>query len=389
MKIYVLGSYYSDNLGDGVICECVKMLLEKTFSAYEVIIWDLLDREGFHTDNSMTYNQVKGFWYRANARSMVSRLGIADKMLLHCERQVDKAREHINRFQPEKGDIVVFAGGQMFMDSYALLLDAYIKKCSDLGVPVILNACGTGPSCSRKIRKQLSQALANPCIKLLSCRDDVRWLNAMLADAGKKAVSTHDPALWAGTLYGIQKAQASDMIGLGIMYGHSVPIAWMVKFWVSVIKKLEKDHVRYKMFVNGGASDIAFMKEVYRRIPGPKRSYEDITAPVPETPAELVQLISGFQGLVSMRLHSIIIASSLGIPSVAVSWDRKLDFFYQKMGMTNRCFGFYNKADTIVGALFQTREQGIDMVKLNECRKKGFLLLKNAVRGLEQNEQNY
>ena len=38
MRILVLGSYYSSNLGDGVICECVAGQLKKVFPTAEIVI---------------------------------------------------------------------------------------------------------------------------------------------------------------------------------------------------------------------------------------------------------------------------------------------------------------------------------------------------------------
>ena len=47
MKILVLGSYYSPNLGDGVICICTAEKLRQMFPAAEVMIEDVLDRKEF------------------------------------------------------------------------------------------------------------------------------------------------------------------------------------------------------------------------------------------------------------------------------------------------------------------------------------------------------
>lgn len=48
---------------------------------------------------------------------------------------------------------------------------------------------------------------------------------------------------------------------------------------------------------------------------------------IPQTPDELITIISEYKGIISARLHSCIIAYSLGIPAVGLVWNDKLKLF--------------------------------------------------------------
>ena len=51
-KILVVGEYYSENLGDGIICENVKYLLENSFPEADIKISDIMGRLRFEEESS-------------------------------------------------------------------------------------------------------------------------------------------------------------------------------------------------------------------------------------------------------------------------------------------------------------------------------------------------
>ena len=57
---------------------------------------------------------------------------------------------------------------------------------------------------------------------------------------------------------------------------------------------------------------------------------------VPTSPEELVRTVSGFRGIITSRLHSCIVAYSLGVPFVAISWNNKLQYFAGNTGCPER-----------------------------------------------------
>ena len=60
-------------------------------------------------------------------------------------------------------------------------------------------------------------------------------------------------------------------------------------------------------------------------------------APPPGTPAELAAIISQLSGVVAHRLHACILAYAFRRPIVGLGWDRKLESFFQSVGL-DPCF---------------------------------------------------
>ena len=89
------------------------------------------------------------------------------------------------------------------------------------------------------------------------------------------------------------------------------------------------------LFTNGAEEDEQFLGRIVDD--GDRKAYlRDgllSIAPHPQTPEELVANLSRPSVVVAHRLHANIIAYSLGIPSVGLSWDQKVDSFFSE---TNR-----------------------------------------------------
>ena len=49
-------------------------------------------------------------------------------------------------------------------------------------------------------------------------------------------------------------------------------------------------------------------------------------------PEDLIRKVSSYAGIISTRLHPSIISYSLGVPSVGVIWNHKVDMFYETVG---------------------------------------------------------
>lgn len=349
MKILVLGSYYSDNLGDGVICDCVAEQLKELYPQAEVQIYDVLHRSCFRRESGVTMELLTDRRRHLIARRFVSRYGIIDKQYKSSGMRLADNRKQVEGIRDLACDLAVFAGGQLLMDSYALILAAYLKIFDEKGIPVILHACGTGPSVSAKTREELRKALSLACVKYISCRDDAEQVDRYYRKE-KKTVKTCDPALWSAEVYGIRKEErrAEAVLGLGIMYPDTEKISprRAMRFWCRLIRLLDQKKIRWQIFTNGGISDIVFAREILKQVRGgaaesPAALLADKKTELlaPDRPEELVRVIAGFDGILSFRLHSHIIAASLGIPSVAICWDEKVRAFFEKLGVGERCCG--------------------------------------------------
>lgn len=383
MKIIVLGSYYSDNLGDGVICECVARQLQNRYPQAEVTICDLLDRNSFQKEKGISMRLLSERRLHLVLRRLVTKWGFIDKQHLSSASRLHDHMGQVQRVCSRKCDLAVFAGGQMFMDSYALIVKAYVEGFAVQGVPVLMNACGTGPTYSPRVRAELSQALMNPQVKWISTRDDGDAIERYYLQGEKRVDITYDPALWSSELYQVSKDRNAVEIGLGILYPDTEQISprRAARFWWRLICQLEREGVVWRMFVNGGVGDLTFAHWVYHHLPAScrRRPFEDCMAAVPVQPEELLSTIAQFAGIISFRLHSHIIASSLDVPSVAVVWDDKLNFFFEKIGHPERCVYVTDAPEQVLIRLRQAMREGCPRDLLEKQKQYAGRLLLRAV----------
>lgn len=379
MRILVLGLYFSNNLGDAVICDCVAAQLHEHFPSAQIDIRDFMDRSEFSVVQEISVDELERRRRRAMLRRYASRYMHWDKQAKHENAQILKSIPYIDVVCSQTYDFVVFAGGQVFADSLALYLEAFVQRFSQKRTPMFFNACGTGPSASRQIRKRLSAALSDFWVKFVSSRDNVSLINQCYLTGAKKAVSVSDPALCCSEVYQVARNSRSNIVGLGMMYANSIPSKAVLKFWKRLILELEQRGVNWKIFVNGSGNDIAFARYVISNLQELNRPFEHCIAPVPRKPLDLVQLLAGFRSIISFRLHSHIIAASLDIPSVGVVWDDKLRFFFQKTGHEERCCTVSDKPETVLKKLQFAEKEGYDRLLLEKQKHDSVNLLFDTI----------
>ena len=334
MKILILGWYYSSNLGDAVICDCVAALLARRYPEAEIVIRDMGCREGFRFRSDFSLARFRKERRRHKLRIAATRLGW-DKVLSHEQWCVNAVGPGLERLGQESCDLVVFAGGQLFMDSLALYVEALTKAFTARGIPVFFNACGVGPSWSRQVQARLGKALTGPLVCHVSCRDNVALVNRW---CGREiAVPTADPALWESRVYGITRDDLSQTVGLGVMLAQTAPLSAAFRFWRRLIRLMNRRGISWKLFTNGSEADTAFARQLLASLPECRGKEAALLCPPPQSPEALVRTVAQFRSLISFRLHSHIIACSLGIPTVGMVWDSKLPFFFEKIRCPERC----------------------------------------------------
>lgn len=385
MNVLVLGVYYDGNLGDAVICDCVASRIKSHFKDAQIDVCDLLDRSEFVKQEEIPLELMMKRRCRRTLREWATVYLHWDKQLRNEQHKLENNEKYINDICNRNYDVVVFAGGQVFMDAFALFLDAYIQRFSKKKIPVIFNACGTGPSFSANIRERLSNALLNPCVKLISSRDDVELIEKHYLRNKKTAIETYDPALWVDDVYNVTKNSDACMVGLGMMFVYNENLHKVIRFWKNLIRLMEKRKIPWKIFVNGDISDVSFAKHVLRNIPELTLPVESYFAPVPENPKDLVHVIASFKSIISFRLHSHIIASSLGIPTVALVWDNKLRFFFEKIGHKERCITVDATPEEVLMRLDKAEAESYDRRIIEEQRCYADTLLCKAIRENTEN----
>ncbi|MEE3420700.1 MAG: polysaccharide pyruvyl transferase family protein [Lachnospiraceae bacterium] len=363
MKILLLGLYDSRNLGDAVLCDCTKAVLEEAFPEAEIVIGDLLGRTEFDPYGILPFSpkEQKKNRLRNSLRDVASRFTPLDRVYDH-ERQVlwrnlDRMKE--NRISD--ADAVVFAGGQVLTDTLALEAAWLVRPYLRRGTPIFFNACGTGKQVSPHIRGILREILADPAVRYISVRDHAREVSCKY---GCRAGDVFDFGLFAPQVYGVRLPQEpspmaqTSPIGLGFMYPSDMDEEKVRNFWMRLIAYLEEMQIPWRAFCNGSGRDMGFAGYVLRSMPKVYDEHRTDLEAIPQTPADLVRTVTGFRGILSFRLHSHILAASLGVPSVAFVWDDKVNEFFRKMGCPERSLAISAKPRQIWQTYLAAEKEG-------------------------------
>lgn len=328
-KVLIAGLTQCRNLGDVVISDCVKYLIKKSAK-----------KDG------------------------LKNLKITS---LDIRRQKDKA----SLAKIRNSDLVVFPGGGFIKykkERFPLEMGRFTDLAEHFGIPVMYNAMGVeGYDSEHEGCQKLKAMLENRSSRYITSRDYSDFLNeTYLKDSHIKSKRMADPAVWTKETYKISRKEDSDIVGLGVARGklfedHEVPVSEdeLLEIWANLMKALEKESIKYKLFTNGLKLDEDFLSKLLEYT-GKESEREHITLPVAENAKQLVEHISGFSSIVACRMHANIIAFSLGIPSVAFVWNDKLKYFGESIDCSDRYLDYTQIKDTelVVSTLKKAQAEG-------------------------------
>lgn len=351
MKLLVLGAYDSSNLGDPIICDCVAFWLRGHFPHGKTVVKDVLPRG---KSGEADLQKMRRYWLRNRLRRMMTGMLHVDLVYRQYSRWIAKSEAYMDALCAEDYDAVVFAGGQMFMDRYTLFLAEIVRRFRARNIPVFFNACGTGPAYSPKIARVLKETLKSPNVRYVSSRDNA----ALVTEKYAPCRETFDPALTAAEVYGVSKAEKADTIGLGVIFNQEISEEKQTVFWQKLVRELDRRGEKWQFFTNGDPLDMAYARLLLTTMPGHRGNEEKLLRPRDTEPEALVRTIAGYRSILSFRLHSHILAASLDVPSVAMVWDRKLPFFFEKVGHPERCFRVDSDPVTVLDTLSRAEREG-------------------------------
>ena len=343
-RILLIGAIYYRNLGDAALCYAARGLLSEHF---EVSLLDIYGRTEFppvppvSADNCR--KEYKHIVRRIRLRDLLLRFGIVpfdSRKKQMFERVEQQLTEEIER---EKPAAIVFAGGALLKGVFLNSIERIVAIAERFDIPVLFNACGVDAAMRPAEWEKLGSILRNRSVRYVSVRDGYPLLRAKFPDV--ELHETFDPALCAGRFF--RPAAEKKGIGLGIMLSHNFDFEMQSAFWGRLMQKLNAEGREWRLFTNGAPADQNFAAYLLRE----NRESGDRLMSCPVTPEDLYRTISSFEGIVSMRLHSHILAYASGTPSVAVSWDRKLDDFFAKIEKPENCLTFSAGAEEILRVL--------------------------------------
>lgn len=436
----IIGAIKSINFGDPILTECVRRLVREKAPDAEVMLGDLDGGDPVPDIRAIAYPTVnerreqlpsvirlKVRQWKYLCRTRISKSGLPDLSYRRQKGTLQRALPAIRDMLSWKPDLVIFAGGQILCDWYGLQVSAITRISQEKQIPVVFTSCGTGPSYSGHIRHDMAQALRLPVVHFISLRDGIdkirRW------ELGKPLYDSADPALWTASLFEEElsaeyppdqsdpsclpdkyagthpcinsccaascagqfktvKQHSSPLpghgrpVGIGVIYSMFTPINKELLFLKRLTSWLDRYDIPWKFFGNGSLEDMLIAEQALKVCVSSEKDRMSHMASWPGRPEDLIRLEAGFRGIISFRLHSHIIAASLGIPSIAIRWDDKQREFFTKIGASRRCLDISEAPGTIWTAFLQAEQEGYDQQKMNDCRQMVSDLLDMAIKGV-------
>lgn len=327
IKILLLTNRDSDNTGDQVIEAC-------DISLIHAVMANLSIPRKFYTIDS-------------HAASIVTKEYVAkrdEKMLKNAENLIKDA------------DMVIFGGAPMFNYTYQIFYERTaitIELCKKYNVPVIFSAIGIeyyrqeNEKCQR-----ITEAVNLDVVKQITTRDDFESLEKMKKREDLVVAKVSDPAVFSNRVLRNFKADVlrensediveqrqKKKIGLFAFRafgfkdnGYDFSPEQAIALWKDLLKEFEDRGYEAQFITNGHYGDEAFLDSLVRQHGVPvKKCVFNINML-----DDLIPHLSDYDGIVSCRLHPSIISYSMGIPSVGLKWNMKVQGFYDAIGYGNR-----------------------------------------------------
>lgn len=344
MKIVVFNVKYSENVGDGVIAECLESALSEVGAQVETI--DLAGRQRYGD------GRIRG---RAAILHALALLPSPAKRALVSYRVSGGLARRMPGWRAAlaDADLAIIGGGNLFQDdclNFPLKIGAVLNACKLANVPVAIHAVGVVPGWSDAARALFSR-VRDVRLVAASARDYeacIAWGAELGADAPPITLA-RDPGLLAMRLlrnHGPKPISTRPVIGLGVIHPivlrhHAAPgaiLAGTFEATLALVEELLARGMRIVLFGNGAGEDEKHLRRLALHPVIQRYTSSGLvsTALRPRTPSDLVATIAAFDGILAHRLHAIVVATALGRPSVGLGWDPKVGGFFRSIGYPQR-----------------------------------------------------
>lgn len=332
MKILLIGEYYSNNLGDPVLCRTVERSILDVFPDAQIIPFDMSGKTGFDTYFKPTHYSYAQKWYfrlAYRAPFLLRHFPLCRVIQQDTDRYMRTMCMLDNALEQQSFDLAVFAGGSIFMDYFAGIIYGMLRRFSRLKIPVIFHACGMS-HLTRDATNVLQKALSYNNIISISLRDSYSHFIEQF-HVHTNVSETFDTGLACSKYFTPNQSNFAD-IGIGV-----IGIPAYFEFQKSLICSIQELGCSWKIFTNGSPGDWNTAIHILTDLGIPISEQGNYIVCRPKNAEDLIKTVTGFHRIISFRMHSQIIAASYNIPSFGFVWDEKIKAFYTKIGMPNNC----------------------------------------------------
>ncbi|MBK7820153.1 MAG: polysaccharide pyruvyl transferase family protein [Tessaracoccus sp.] len=343
LRILLLTNRDWDNVGDQLIEACAISLIE---SAMKNLGWE-------HGSYQIDSRDAEIIPQRYRETGDTSLLGPA-------------------RAAISNADLIVFGGSPLFNYAYQ---DFYLRTIKTLelaqeyGVPAIFSSIGVETFNGEDPKAiALKEALALSVVRQITTRDDLDSLRMFTEGTGLPTALVADPAVFTDLVLGPAAARPAEprterRIGLmvtraGIFKDNGLPFTArrQRRFWRDVVTELTARGYDYRLFTTGHFADETLLDQMVKEDGFPLRK----ACIAVNSPEELQAQLTACDGVIAFRLHASIAAFAYGIPCIGLSWNPKVPYFYQSVGLAHRALPVERwSADEVVPALETAMAEGV------------------------------
>ncbi|MBB5574507.1 polysaccharide pyruvyl transferase family protein [Rhizobium paranaense] len=402
MKIVVFNVKYSENLGDGLLAQCVEAGLTKDADYIEVETIDLAGREGFGRGGSSGRRQ--------QALKVLHRLPpFARRWVVSyvLGRTLRKLRGQWDA-KIAAADAVLIGGGNLFQDddlNFPLKVGTVLDCVRRHNRPLAIYAVGVSGHWSEPASRLFGR-LKQTNLVHLSVRDSFAqdsWRRHF--PNGPEAKIVHDPGLLTRVLVNDGSSpvppRRQPTIGLCvtepvILQRHAsqkasaIPLQDIAEY-CDLIRLLVQDGYRVCLFCNGASEDQIFAQRIMDEASMHRlhKSSALQLAPRPRVPEELIRILQSTDVILAHRLHACIAAYSLGIPHVGLGWDKKVEGFFRSVGRQSYFLnGSGTSVSDIASSIRAADSEGIDSLRHRVIMAEAQAGIADMRRDLTRRDQN-
>ena len=164
----------------------------------------------------------------------------------------------------------------------------------------------------------------------------------------------------------LDSSECKTLMG-GDGYGYDFDANDWVELFVNIAKLLEAKGYQYEFFTNGLNVDILLGKKILKAMNLP----DEYLVERPDDAEVLCDTINGYKGIITCRMHSSIAAFTMGIPSVILSWNDKVEKLMAIIGYEERAIKFVDFDAEYVVERFETAlREGVSKEKIDVMKAK-------------------
>lgn len=379
-KILVCGVPNSDNLGDKVIAESMKFILNKVDEGYKIENFDITDGRAISKANAEPILLNSNSLYKKVIPNFMRRLKV--------QRNYKRNSILITEVEEEvrNSDLIIIGGGHLLIDNYlSFPIGIYniVKEAKKNNIPVSIAFVGAKGPWSYFAKKKFLEVLNYA--KHISVRDSdsKEFLTSINKELEEKVIILSDPALFVDEIEkSKKKVNSRKHIGLGVMDPNEMlrhsNVKWdrdeAAKWWITLTKKLFENNFEVSIFTNGAKTDNAFVENYLKKN---LQKYENVNfIEYPKNYKELLKTISNFEIVIAQRLHACLPSISYKNITYGIKWDRKLENIFKDLFLDN----YLINCDDDIDELFEKITNNMEVSKdLEESIKVGKKEMQNFV----------